>query len=70
MLVPPVEDLLVLVHPHLGQSYLVASDHLCALREGVGALGAENMADDGARDDLQLPPALPHLWVQGRNDAQ
>ena len=64
LLVPPVKDLLVLVHPDLGQAHLVARDHLRALGEGVGALGAEDVSHNGARDDLQLPPALPHLRVK------
>lgn len=66
LLVTTVEDLLVVVHPHLGQSDLVASDHLRALGEGVRAFGAENMANNGTRDDLQLSSTLPHLQVNER----
>ena len=61
IIVATVEDLLVVIHPDLGQAHLVASDDLGALGEGVGALGAEDMADHGARHDLELTPTLPHL---------
>lgn len=70
LLVATVEDLLVVVHPHLGQPYLVASNHLRTLREGVGALSAENVTDNGAGDDLQLSAALPHLRVKGRQQSR
>lgn len=66
MLVAAIEDLLVVIHPDLGQPHLVASNNLRALGKGVGAFGAENMTNDGARDDLQLSAALPHLQVNGR----
>lgn len=66
LLVTTVKNLFVVVHPHLSQSYLVASNHLRTLGEGVGALCAENMTNDGARDDLQLSSTLPHLQVNGR----
>ena len=69
-MVTAVKDLLVLVHPDLRQSNLVTSDHLRALGKGVGALGAENMTDNGAGDDLQLSAALPHLQVNGRQRKQ
>lgn len=69
-MVTTVKDLLVVVHPDLSQSYLVTSNHLRALGEGVGALGAENMTDDGARNDLQLSAALPHLQVNGSQHKQ
>lgn len=59
LLVPPVEDLLVVIHPDLGQADLVPGDDLRALGEGVGALGAEDVAHNGAGDDLQLTPTLP-----------
>lgn len=67
LLVPPVEDLLVVIHPDLGQADLVPGDDLRALGEGVGALGAEDMAHNGAGDDLQLTPTLPDLrgWDVG-----
>lgn len=50
--VAPVEHFLEIVHPDLGQAHLVAGDDLRTFREGVGALGAENMAHHGAWDDL------------------
>lgn len=59
--VAAIIDLLVIIHPDLSQAHLVASDDLCALGEGVRALGAKNVAHHRARDDLQLTPALPHL---------
>lgn len=61
--VAAVEDLLVVVHPDLGQAHLVAGDDRRAFGEGVRALGAENVAHHRARDNLQLTAALPHLWV-------
>lgn len=61
LLVPPVEDLLVVIHPDLGQADQVPGDDLGALGEGVGALGTENVTHDGARDDLDLTPTLPDL---------
>lgn len=70
LLVTTVKDLFVVVHPDLRQAHLVTSDHLCTLGKGVGALGAENMTDNGARDDLQLSAALPHLQVNGRQQEQ
>lgn len=68
LLVAAVEDLLVVVHPDFGQPHVVAGDDLRAFGEGVRALGAEHVADDGAGDDLQLSAALPHLQV-GRGDS-
>lgn len=70
LLVSAVEDLLVVVHPDLSQAHLVAGDHLRALGEGVGALGAENVANDGARNDLQLSATLPHLQLQANTAAR
>lgn len=61
LLVPPVEDLLVFVHPDLGQADLVPGDDLGAFGEGVGALGTEDVTHHGTRDDLDLTPALPDL---------
>lgn len=52
ILVTAIVDLLVVIHPDLGQAHLVASDDLSALGEGMGALGAEDMAHHRARDDL------------------
>lgn len=66
LLIATVEDVLVVVHPDLRQSDLVAGDHLCAFGERVGALGAKNVTNNGAWDDLQLSAALPHLSVNGR----
>lgn len=66
--VAAVEDLLVVVHPDLGQAHLVAGDDRRALRERVRALGAEHVAHHRAWDDLQLTATLPHLrvWQKGR----
>lgn len=61
LLVAPVEDLLVVIHPDLGQANLVAGNHLCAFGEGVRALGPEHMAHNGTWNDLQLTSTLPHL---------
>lgn len=47
-----IEDVLVIVHPDLSQAHLVASNDLCALGEGVRALGAENVTHHRTRDDL------------------
>lgn len=63
VIVAAIVDLLVVVHPDLSQADLVASDDLCALGEGVGAFGAEDMAHHRARDDLELTPTLPHLRI-------
>lgn len=52
ILVAAIEDLLVVVHPDLSQTHLVASDDRCAFREGVGALGAEDVAHHRTREDL------------------
>ena len=52
ILVAPIEDLLVVIHPDFGQAHLVASDDLCAFGEGMGALGAEDMAHHRTGDDL------------------
>lgn len=52
VVVTTIEDLLVIIHPDLSQAHLVASDDLCALGEGVRALGAEYMAHHRTRDDL------------------
>lgn len=65
--VAAIEDLLVIVHPDLGQAHLVAGDDRRAFGERVRALGAENVANHRARDDLQLTAALPHLWVWQRD---
>lgn len=46
LLVPPVEDLFKVVHPHLSQTHLVASDHLRAFGEGVRTLRAKHMTND------------------------
>lgn len=70
LLVATVKDLLVVVHPDLRESYLVAGNHLCTFGKGVGALCAENVANDRAGDDLQLSAALPHLQVNGRQPKQ
>lgn len=69
LLVPAVEDLLIVIHPDLSQPHLITGNHLSALGEGVRAFGAEHMAHNGAGDDLQLTPTLPYLWVwkQGGN---
>lgn len=67
LLVTTVKDFLVLVHPNLSQPYLVSSNNLRTLRKGVGAFSTEHVTNNGARDDLQLPTALPHLQV---GDAQ
>lgn len=60
-LVAAIVNLLVVIHPDLSQADLVASDDCCALGEGVGALGAEDMANDRTREDLKLTPTLPNL---------
>lgn len=52
VLVAAIIDLLVIVHPDLSQAHLVTSDDLCALGEGVRALGAKNVAYNRAWDDL------------------
>lgn len=62
LLVATVEELLVLIHPDFCQSYLVPGNHLCTFGKGVGTFCAENMTNNGARDDLQLSTTLPHLW--------
>lgn len=59
--IPPIENLLVAVHPDLSQAHLVARDDTGALGEGVGTLGTEHVAYHRAGDDLQLAPTLPHL---------
>lgn len=69
LLVTTVEDLLVVIHPDLGQPYLVTGDHLSTFRKGVWTFGAEHMTDNGAWNDLQLPSTLPHLQVRGRPHA-
>lgn len=61
LLVPPVEDLFVVIHPDLSQADLVPGDDLRALGEGVGAFGAEDVAHNRAGDDFQLTPTLPDL---------
>lgn len=68
LLVPAVEDLLVVIHPDLSQPHLITGYHLRALGEGVWAFGAEHVAHNGAGNDLQLTTTLPHLqvWKQGR----
>lgn len=61
ILVASIVDMLVVIHPDLSQAHLVASDDLCALGEGVRALGAEDVAHHRTRYDLQLTTTLPHL---------
>lgn len=46
LLVAPVEDLLVVVHPDLRQAYLVAGNHLRSFGEAVRALGAKHVTYD------------------------
>lgn len=46
LLVAPVKDLLVVVHPHLCQTHLVAGNHLRSFGKAVRALGAEHVAHD------------------------
>ncbi len=52
LLVPPVEDLFIVVHPDLSQTHLVASDHLRAFREGVRTLCAKHVTYDWTGDDF------------------
>lgn len=52
IVVTAIVDLLVVIHPDFSQAHLVASDDLCALREGVGALSAEDMAHKRTGDDF------------------
>lgn len=59
--IPPVENLLVVVHPHLSQAHLIACNDTGALREAVGTLGTEHVAYHRAGNDLQLSPTLPYL---------
>lgn len=70
LVVTTVKNLLEVVHPYLGQSNLVTSNYLRALGKGVGALSAENMADNRAGNDLQLSATLPDLQVNGRQHKQ
>lgn len=65
LLVTTVKYLFVLIHPNLGQAYLVSSNNLRTLGKGVGAFSTENMTNNGAWDNLQLSTALPHLQVRG-----
>lgn len=66
LLVPAVEDLLVVIHPDLSQPHLITSNYLSAFGESVWAFGSEHMAHNGAGNDFQLTPTLPHLqaWKQ------
>lgn len=68
LLVPAVEDLLVVIHPDFSQPHLITGNYLSAFGESVRAFGAEHMAHNGAGDDFQLTPTLPHLqaWKQER----
>ena len=61
----PIEDPFVVVHPDLSQADQVAFDYRTAIGEGVGALSAENVPDDRARNDLQLTSTLPDLQKRG-----
>lgn len=59
--IPPVENLLVAIHPDFSQAHLVASNDIGALGKSVGAFGTEHVAYHRAGDDLQLASTLPHL---------
>ena len=57
-----IEQLLVLVQPHLRHTGLVPLDRLLpVLRELVRVLAPEDVAHPGAGDDLDLAPAHPNL---------
>lgn len=61
--VAAVKDLLIVIHPHLGQADLVAHNDFSSFRESVRTLCAEDMTDHGAWDDLQLASTLPYLYI-------
>lgn len=50
----------VFIHPHLRRSQGVAFGVVVDVVV-VGLLGALDVGDPGARQDLHAPPALPHL---------
>lgn len=61
-----VEEILELVHPHLGQPTVILVDDLAgAPREGVGGGLAEHVTHVGACDDLEGPATLPDLHQRG-----
>lgn len=58
-----VEQVLVLVQPHLGHPGQVPLHRLLpVLGELVGVLPSEDVSHPGAGDDLDLPSAHPDLW--------